>query len=366
MEQVDRPAVRGTPMIVLTGAAVVVVLRLGAPIFGPIALSVLLAYVFDPMVGALMRIRVPRVIAALVIYAGLALAGWTVFAATARQINMFVGDVPRSISELRSHLAGPDHGARPGEGLWFHITHAAGELQRTWSGGRGQESDARRVMPVGHQFDVRLATLNATNRLLTIGSQLTLVGLLTFLLLATGDLYKRKMVKIAGRRWEDRKVTIDVIRTIDTQIQRYLGIRLIISVLVAALTAAGLFWLDVSHALVWGAIAGLLNVVPFVGPAVACALITLAALFQFQSLEMTAAAGLVSVGIAALEGNLITPWLTSRAGELNTVAVFVAVLFWGWLWDVWGLLIAIPITVAIKAAADHIEPLQPLGELLGR
>jgi predicted PurR-regulated permease PerM len=74
----------------------------------------------------------------------------------------------------------------------------------------------------------------------------------------------------------------------------------------------------------------------------------------------------VSVGVAALEGNLITPWLTSRAGELNTVAVFVAVLFWGWLWDVWGLLIAIPITVAIKAAADHIEPLHPIGELLAR
>ena len=69
---------------------------------------------------------------------------------------------------------------------------------------------------------------------------------------------------------------------------------------------------------------------------------------------------------AALEGNLISPWLTSRAGELNTVAVFVSVLFWGWMWDVWGLVLAIPIMVAVKAAADHIEPLQPLGELLGR
>jgi predicted PurR-regulated permease PerM len=80
----------------------------------------------------------------------------------------------------------------------------------------------------------------------------------------------------------------------------------------------------------------LLNVVPFVGPAVACPLIALAALLHFQSLEMTSAAGLVSVGVAAFEGNLITPWLTSRAGELNTVAVFVAVLFWGWLWNVSG------------------------------
>ena len=68
----------------------------------------------------------------------------------------------------------------------------------------------------------------------------------------------------------------------------------------------------------------------------------------------------------ALEGNLITPWITGRAGELNTVAVFVSVLFWGWMWSVWGLLLAVPIMVSIKAAADRIEPLQPLGELLGR
>ena len=69
---------------------------------------------------------------------------------------------------------------------------------------------------------------------------------------------------------------------------------------------------------------------------------------------------------SVIEGNLVTPWLTGRAGELNTVAIFVSVLFWGWLWGIWGLLLAVPIMVSIKAAADRIEALQPLGELLGR
>ncbi len=81
---------------------------------------------------------------------------------------------------------------------------------------------------------------------------------------------------------------------------------------------------------------------------------------------MAAAAGAAATTVAAIEGNLLTPWLTGRAGELNTVAVFVSVLFWGWMWDVWGLLLAVPIMVAVKAAADRIEPLQPIGELLGR
>lgn len=95
-------------------------------------------------------------------------------------------------------------------------------------------------------------------------------------------------------------------------------------------------------------------------------LITLAAFLQFRTLEMTAAAGGIATVVAALEGNLVTPWLTSKAGELNTVAVFIAVLFWGWVWGMWGLRLAVPMMVAIKAAADHIGPLQPVGELLGR
>jgi len=142
--------------------------------------------------------------------------------------------------------------------------------------------------------------------------------------------------------------------------------RLLISAIVAGSTWLGLWALGVRQPFVLGVVAGVFNVMPFIGPTAAVALITLVAFLQFNTLEMTAAAGGWAGLVAVLEGNLISPWLTSRAGELNTVAVFVSVLFWGWMWDVWGLVLAIPIMVAIKAAADHIEPLQPLGELLGR
>ena len=95
------------------------------------------------------------------------------------------------------------------------------------------------------------------------------------------------------------------------------------------------------------------------------AICAVVAFVQFHTVQATLEAGGVATLIAALEGNLITPWITGRAGELNTVAVFVSVLFWGWMWSVWGLLLAVPIMVSIKAAADRIKPLQPLGELLG-
>jgi predicted PurR-regulated permease PerM len=140
----------------------------------------------------------------------------------------------------------------------------------------------------------------------------------------------------------------------------------LISAIVAAATGSALAIIGVNHAFVWGLVAGGLNVMPYIGSCVAVALITLAAFLQSQSLGMTAAAGGAATAVAMLEGNVISPVLMSRASELNTVAIFVSVLAWGWLWDVWGLLLAIPIMVAVKAAADHIEPLRPTGELLSR
>jgi predicted PurR-regulated permease PerM len=222
-----------------------------------------------------------------------------------------------------------------------------------------------RVAPVKAPFDVGAYLAAASLTIAASAAQLGAIAILTLLLLLGGEALKRKLIAIAGPRAQ-KKVTHDVIKAIDRQIERYLVARVLISATVAAATWIGMWMLGVRQPLVLGLIAGVLNVMPFIGPAAAVALIGLVAFLQFHTVEMTAAAIGVAGVIAALEGNLISPWLTSRAGELNTVAVFVSVLFWGWMWDVWGLVLAIPIMVAIKAAADHIDPLQPLGELLGR
>ena len=221
------------------------------------------------------------------------------------------------------------------------------------------------VTTVEPMMDLR-TYIGSASMAIGVGSlQVIAIGLLTLFLLLGGETLKRRVIGLASAHAQ-RKVTHDVIQAIDQQIERYLVARLLISAIVAGATAFGLWCLGVRQPLVLGLIAGVLNVIPFIGPAVAVALIALVALLQFHAIEPTALAVVVAGAIAALEGNLISPWLTSRAGELNTVAVFVSVLFWGWMWGVWGLVLAIPIMVAVKAAADHIAPLQSLGELLGR
>ena len=218
--------------------------------------------------------------------------------------------------------------------------------------------------PTTGRFDVRtpaaaVVVLSAAIFVVREGVAL-LAPLLVSVLLITGEGLKGRLIRMAGPHLERRKVTLDAIRSIDRQIARYL---------VARAHQRDCRGGDRRRAVVpqrqplarAGPGRRRVNVFPIVGPTAGVAVIAAATFVQFHSIEMTAAAGGLAGLLAALEGNLISPWLTGRAGELNTVAVFVSVLFWGWMWEGWGLVL-----LTIKAAADHIEPLQPLGELLGR
>lgn len=353
------------PVAILAIAAVGVVLREGAPVFAPVLVSILLAYALEPFVAALMRLRLPRVIAAALIYVILGSATFGLARTARAQIAGFLDDLPNTLAAMRqSNRTSGDPPEQPG--AIDRVRQAAEDLQATVDASAPPPPrGVTRVRSVPRGFTLRDYLMDAGVGLAGVGVRLFAIALLTFLLMTAGDLFKRKMLTVAGPRLAEKKLTLEVIKTIDRQIERYLVVRLLISGIVGTATGVVLWFAGLHHAPVWGVIAGALNVVPFLGPAVACAAITAAAFLQFHALEPTLLAGGATVIVAALEGNLISPWLTSRAGELNTVAVFVSVLFWGWTWDVWGLVLAVPITVAVKAAADHIEPLQPIGELLG-
>jgi predicted PurR-regulated permease PerM len=346
---------------------VLVVLRQGAGVLAPIFGSVLLAYALEPFVRALMRLHLPRVLAAMVVYAVIAAAAVGVGRTAQTRVNAFLDDLPRTLASMRAAANKPHkRGAAAQPGTLDRVQEAVKDLQATGGAAAQPPADVQRVVAVPRSFALRNYLLNAGVEVVGISLRFIAVALLTFMLLSTGDLFKRKAITIAGPRLAERKLTLEVIKSIDRQIERYLIVRLLISAIVAILTAAVLMVTGLHYPGIWGLIAGILNVFPLVGPAVACAAITAAAALQFHAVEPTLLVATAAVAIAALEGNLISPWLTSRAGELNTVAVFVSVLFWGWTWDVWGLVLAVPITVAVKAAADHIEGLRPIGELLGR
>ena len=204
-------------------------------------------------------------------------------------------------------------------------------------------------------------------------SSLTLTGFfgdviivlfLALYLLVAGDLFRRRLIEIAGPTLSRKKITLQILDAISLQIGRFLFVRAVISLIVAVSTGLAFWAIRLAQPAVWGVAAGALNVVPYVGPALVMIAAALAAFLQFQTLKMAALTAAIAVGIACVEAYVVTPWLTSRAADMNPAAVFVGLVFWGWVWGLPGLILAIPLLMVLRSIADHIEALQPLAVLL--
>jgi predicted PurR-regulated permease PerM len=172
-------------------------------------------------------------------------------------------------------------------------------------------------------------------------------------------------VKIAGSTFSEKKLTVQALDEITEQIQRYLLVQVFTSLLVALATWLAFLWIGVQHAAAWGLVAGVLNFVPYFGSIVFTAVAATVGLMQFGTIESALLIAGVSLGLHSVSGYMLTPWLTSRTSSMSAVTVFVGVLAWGWLWGLWGVLLGVPILMAVKAVCDRIDGLKPVGELLG-
>jgi predicted PurR-regulated permease PerM len=195
-------------------------------------------------------------------------------------------------------------------------------------------------------------------------SQAVAILCIVYALLVGGDLYKRKIVRIVGPSLSNKRLTVEILAEIERQIERYLWARASLSAIIGVAIWLSFRMMQLEEPGVWGVLSALLFTVPLVGPSIVCVGAALAGFVQFDSLAMAAAAGGVALTITTLEAYLLTPLLMSRVGEMNAVAIFVSLMFWGWLWGVWGLLLAVPITAAIKAVCERVEGWGAVAELL--
>jgi predicted PurR-regulated permease PerM len=137
------------------------------------------------------------------------------------------------------------------------------------------------------------------------------------------------------------------------------------NLLVALLSWVAFSWIGLENAGAWAVAAGLLHVIPYLGPGVTAAATAMAAFTQSESFGMALVVAGASMAIATVVGTFVTTWMVGRIAQMNSAAVFISLLFWGWLWGVWGMLLAIPIIVIVKVVSEHVEQLQPVAELLG-
>jgi predicted PurR-regulated permease PerM len=183
-------------------------------------------------------------------------------------------------------------------------------------------------------------------------------------MLLSDQLFKRKLVEIVGTL-SQKKVTVTVLEDIATQIEHFLLIQILTSGVVALVTGAALWMMGLQQAALWGLLAGIFNSIPYYGPLLVTAGLSIVGFLQFGTLGMTAAVAVVSLLITTLEGLFLTPTLMGRASSMNRIAIFAGLLFWSWVWGVWGMLLAVPMMMALKAICDRVESLHPVAHLLG-
>jgi len=360
----------------LAALALVAALYLARGFFVPLLIGILASYALHPLVDWLKAVRVPRSIGAALVLA--ILAGsvlWTGFSLSDDAIAV-IEKMPEAARKLRRDLsaarsgtptalqnmqetahvlqgAATDAGAQPGTGT------KPGTIEGTLS-----KLPARPAAPESTWLSDY--TLAQSALLATVAIQTPIVLLLTYFLLASGEHFRRKLLQLVGPSLSRKKDAVRILEEIDVQIQRYLLAMLASNALVAAGSWLAFLALGLDQAGVWGVAAGVLHFVPYLGPALVALGSGVAALLQTGSLLYALAVAGVSLLIAGAVGFLFMTWLQSRFARVNAAVLFIALLFFGWLWGVWGLLLGAPLVAIAKAVFDRIESLKPVGELLGR
>lgn len=208
-------------------------------------------------------------------------------------------------------------------------------------------------------------TLAQSALLVTVAAQAPIVLLLTYFLLASGAHFRRKLVQLVGPSLSRKKDAVRILDEVDTQIQRYLLVMLVSNGLLAITTWLVFLALGVDQAGVWGVAAGVFHFVPYLGPALIAFGSGVAVFLQSGSMPYALAIAAVSLLISVLIGLAFMTWLQSRFARINAAVLFIALLFFGWLWGVAGLLLGAPLVAIAKVIFDRVDGLKPFGELLG-
>jgi len=357
---------RGIALTILATVAVVGALGLAQTFFVSLLLGILMAYALNPLVVYLERIKVPRVAATIVVMMGVMGAlGFGAYSLRG-QVQTIIEQLPEATRTFSTALA-------------RLRTDPAGNLQKMQTAAAEVEkatAQAAGVTPVPKQAATHVVIDPPgfrLNNFLLVGSmgvigalgQAILVLFLTFFLLLGGDTFKRKLVRLTGPSLSNKKITVQILDDINDSIQKYLFMLLLTNALVAALAWMVFRWIGLENAGAWAVASGVLHVIPYLGPGVTAAAVGMAAFMQFDSFSMAFLVCGASLAIATLVGTFVTTWMTGRIAKMNAAAVFISLLFWGWLWGVWGMLLGIPIVVICKVVSEHVEELEPVAELLG-
>jgi predicted PurR-regulated permease PerM len=364
----SRPAVvaRGLALGVLAALASVYALWWARAFAIPLLLGIVISYTLNPLVAWLESIRIPRVIGTVIVMVTVIGALSFGMYSLRGQMQTIIGQLPEAATKLSAGLAG----LRIGQiGDMQKMQNAATQVEKAATQAAAGPVTPRQ--PATHvivdQPTFKVGSFLWKSSIDTLGAlgQATIVVFLVFFLLLAGNRFKRNLVRLTGPSLSRKKITVHILNDINRSIQKYLLMLLTTNLMVGLLTWIVFRWLGLENAGAWAAVAGLLHIVPYLGSAVVAVATATAAFIQFNSLAMAALIAGGSLAIATVVGTLVATWMTGRIANMNSAAVFISLMFWGWLWGIWGMLLSVPIVVIAKVVSQHVEQLHPIAELLG-
>lgn len=316
----------------------------------PLVLALLLSYLIRPIVRAFARTRIPPpVTAAAILLSLIAIVGYGLsFLAT--DAAGWIEKAPYSLQRLEAKLV-------PLQQPLQKVTKASGEIEKLTAPAEAGSKPAVvevKTHPIANVLYGRTPEFVAS---------VVLVIILLYFLLAFDGVFLNKVLKLLPTL-ADKKRAVSIASEIETNVSRYLLTITLINIGLGIVigTAAGL--LGLANPLMWGVMVAVLNFVPYLGALTGIVCMTLGAMLSFDSLGYALVFPATYLIVATLEGNFITPWIMGRSLTLNPVIVLLSLIFWGWMWGIAGIILAVPILAAFKIFCAHVEPIQPIAEFL--
>ncbi len=351
-------------LIILAGISLVAALYFARAFIVPLLIGILASYTLRPLVTWLQVLRIPRPAgAAVVLVAVIAAFSWVTYYVGDEAVVM-IEKLPDAARKLRQNLNSPKSAAPT---ALQNVQEAANELQRV-AADAGQKRGTRVAVtpPPDSPAWLRNYALAQSALLIAVAAQAPIVLLLAYFLLASGDHFRRKLLQFVGPSLSRKKDALRILEEIDSQVQRYLLVTLASNALIGLCTWLAFAAMGMDQPILWGLFAALLHFIPYLGPVLIAIAAGVAGFLQFGTLLAAMGVAGVATLIAGGIGLVLVTLLQSRFSRVNAAVLFIALLFFGWLWGIAGLLLGAPLLAIAKVICDRVDSLKPVGELLGR
>ena len=356
-----------TSQVILACLAIVFALHWGREFLVPVLSAAILAYTLKPIVERLRRWHVPRSLGAALVL-GCLCGGLAYGVASLRDEALSaLQELPAATKRFSHALTGvygrPGSPVRTVEAVARELEHATREARQL--GTPGGTGTAPKVVVTGSSSKLNEMVLSGSLAALSALGTVLSALLLMFFLLQAGDSFRRKLVRVVGPSLSTRRATVEVLNDINAQIQRYMFMLFVTNSLLALASWAAYSLIGLDNAAIWAIAGAVLHVIPYLGATISLVVTGIAAFTQFESFAMTLLVAGVTLALATLIGMVVTPWMSGRQARMNPTAIFLALLFFGWLWGAFGLLLAIPVVAIGKVIAERVDRLHAVAELLG-